>query len=235
MSLLIYSHTSSSRLQYICNFIFQELLGVGYKFTIDSEAFKAHDGPKLNYSETKFSSNEFQVVPHTLLFQKNIQEQDISCFEWNKTKAFFKSESGDFDFDIFAASFYLLSRYEEYLPHTKDEYGRFPHTASLAYREGFLNQPLVQIWIYDFAKKLQEVFPTLTLNEPSFRFTPTYDIDIAYSYKGKGWLRNVGGFLQSPSLNRISVLAGLQKDPYDVYALLHDLHPKFKLNPIYFF
>lgn len=235
MSLLIYSHTSSSRLQYICNFMLKEQLGVGYKFTIDSEAFRAHDGPKLNYSNSKFSSNEFQIVPHTLLFEKNIYDQNIQCFEWNKTKAFFKSESGDFSFDILAASFYLLTRYEEYLPHTKDEYGRFPHNASLAFREGFLNQPLVQIWMADLAKKMQAVFPTLSFKQTSFRFTPTYDIDIAYSFKGKGWLRNVGGFLKSPSLNRIAVLAGLQKDPYDVYVLLHELHSKYQLNPIYFF
>jgi hypothetical protein len=235
MSLLIYSHTSSSRLQYICDFIFQEQLGVPYKFTIDSEAFRTHDGPKLNYSDRKLSSNELQVVPHTLLFEKSIREQAIDCFEWNNSIAFFKSESDDVGFDIFAASFYLLTRYEEYLPHTKDEYGRFPHTASLAHRVGFLNKPLVQIWIADLAKKLQTVFTEISFKHPSFRFIPTYDIDIAYSFKGKGWLRNVGGFLKSPSLSRVAVLVGLQKDPYDVYQLLHELHSKHTMSAVYFF
>jgi hypothetical protein len=235
MSLLIYSHTSSSRLQYICDFIFQEQLGVRYKFTIDSEAFRIHDGPKLNYSDRKLSSNELQVVPHTLLFEKSIREQAIDCFEWNNSIAFFKSESDDVGFDIFAASFYLLTRYEEYLPHTKDEYGRFPHTASLAHRVGFLNKPLVQIWIADLAKKLQTVFTEISFKHPSFRFIPTYDIDIAYSFKGKGWLRNVGGFLKSPSLSRVAVLVGLQKDPYDVYQLLHELHSKHTMSAVYFF
>jgi hypothetical protein len=235
MSLLIYSHTSSSRLQYICDFIFQEQLGVRYKFTIDSEAFRIHDGPKLNYSDRKLSSNELQVVPHTLLFEKSIREQAIDCFEWNNSIAFFKSESDDVGFDIFAASFYLLTRYEEYLPHTKDEYGRFPHTASLAHRVGFLNKPLVQIWIADLAKKLQTVFTEISFKHPSFRFIPTYDIDIAYSFKGKGWLRNVGGFLKSPSLSRVAVLAGFQKDPYDVYQWLHELHSKHTLSAVYFF
>jgi hypothetical protein len=235
MSLLIYSHTSSSRLQYICDFIFQEQLGVRYKFTIDSEAFRTHDGPKLNYSDRKLSSNELQVVPHTLLFEKNIREQAIDCFEWNNSIAFFKSESDDVGFDIFAASFYLLTRYEEYLPHTKDEYGRFPHAASLAYRVGFLNKPLVQIWIAALAKKMQTVFPEIGFKHPSFRFIPTYDIDIAYSFKGKGWLRNVGGFLKSPSLSRVAVLVGLQKDPYDVYQLLHELHSKHTMSAVYFF
>jgi len=235
MSLLIYSHISSRRLQYICHFIFEEQLGIAHRFTIDSAAFVAHEGPKLNYSDTSFSSNEWQVVPHALLFEKNIQSQNIECFECDNYPAFFKCDAGNMDFDIFAASFYLLTRYEEYLPHNKDEYGRFPHTASLAYKEGFLNQPLVQIWIGNLAKKMMAVFPNIHFKRPSFRFIPTYDIDIAYSFKGKGWLRNIGGFLKSPSLQRIAVLAGLQKDPYDVYLLLHSLHQQQQLRPIYFF
>jgi len=69
---------------------------------------------------------------------ETIVPQPIDCFEYNGSKAFFKTE-GHFDFDIFAASFYLLSRYEEYLPHTKDMYGRFAHENAIAFKEGFLN------------------------------------------------------------------------------------------------
>jgi hypothetical protein len=235
MSLLIYSHTSSRRLQYICHFIFEEQLGIAHRFTIDSAAFKAHEGPKLNYSDTQFSSTECQVVPHALLFEKNIKEQNIQCFECKNNPAFFKCNGGDMDFDIFAASFYLLTRYEEYLPHNKDEYGRFPHTASLAFKAGFLNQPLIQIWIGHLANTMMGIFPKINFKRPSFRYIPTYDIDIAYSFKGKGWLRNAGGFLKSPSANRLAVLAGLQKDPYDVYQFLNALHQEYQLKPLYFF
>ncbi|MEX1203484.1 MAG: hypothetical protein WEA59_09585 [Ferruginibacter sp.] len=235
MSLLIYSHTSSSRLRYICNFIFQEQLGIAYKLTIDSEAFIIHQGPKINYSETSLSSNEFHLAPHQLLFEKSIHSQSIECFQWNNNIAFFKSNTGDYGFDIFAASFYLLTRYEEYLPHTKDMYGRYPHTSSLAFREGFLNKPIVQIWVSFFAKTLRSTFADITFKSSLFRCIPTYDIDIAYSYKGKGLLRNIGGFLKSPSVERLSVLTGLQKDPYDVYLYLNGLHSKHTLSPIYFF
>ena len=48
--MLIYAHTVSTRLQYICNFIFKEQLGIGFSLTIDSEGFKSHQGPKINYS-----------------------------------------------------------------------------------------------------------------------------------------------------------------------------------------
>ena len=239
--LLIYSHIVSQRLRYICVFIFKEQLGLDHKLTIDSEAFKSHEGAKINYSDSKIVEDEFFIQNHPLLFENDIKEQLIACFIANGSQAFFKTETSDFTFDIFAAAFYLLSRYEEYLPHKKDMYGRFAHENSLAYKEGFLNLPLINIWLQDFAEKLKEKSPagslrsTINFQPSTFNFIPTYDIDIAYSYKHKGLLRNTGGFLKSPSAERIKVLSGVVKDPFDCYDWLNKLHNQYHLDPIYFF
>jgi hypothetical protein len=232
---LIYSHTTSPRLQYICNFIFAELLGNDFSITIDSEEFKNYEGVKINYSNQHFEFSAFTIQPHTLLFETGIKEQAPDCFENNGSKAFFKTIGSNFSFDIFAACFYLLSRYEEYLPHTKDMYGRYAHENSLAFKEGFLLMPLVNIWVKDFAIKLKEKYSTFNIRYLPFVFVPTYDIDIAYSYKYKGLLRNIGGFFKSPSVERLIVLLGLQKDPFDSYEWLNQLHKKNNLQPIYFF
>ena len=232
---LIYSHISSARLQYICAFIFKELLGVEYELTIDSDAFKNYTGVKINYSDLKIAADEFYIKNHTLLFDHGIQEQIIDCFPFDNNKAFFKITNSDFPFDIFAASFYLLSRYEEYLPHEKDMYGRYGCENSLAYREGFLNLPIINIWMHSFSDKLKEKFSTVNFQLSTFSYQPSYDIDIAYSYKHKGLLRNIGGFLNSPSAKRIKVLAGIEKDPYDCYAWLNHLHEQHNLQPVYFF
>lgn len=233
--MLIFSRTSTSRLQYICKFIFGEQLGIGFSLTIDSEGFKKHEGPKINYSDVEMDGDIFRLKNHGLLFEKNIRPQSIECFESNGHKAFFKTTGSDLEFDVLAASFYLLSRYEEYLPHEKDMYGRYAHTNSLAFKEGFIDQPLVNHWIIAFGHALKQKFPSLVLKNNSFRFTPTYDIDIAWSYKHKGILRNLGGFFKNPSLGRLSVLSGLKKDPYDCYGFLNELHKDHRLNPVYFF
>ena len=233
--MLIFSKTSTSRLQYICKFIFGEQLGIGFSLTIDSEGFKNHEGPKINYSDVAIETDAFVLQSHGLLFEKNIKPQTIACFDSNGYKAFFKTDNSDFNFDIFATAFYLLSRYEEYLPHEKDLYGRYAHKNSIAFKEGFINKPVINKWIADFGIALQKKFPSLIIKTPAFKFTPTYDIDIAWSYKHKGLLRNVGGFLKSPSLKRLTVLTGLKKDPYDCYDYLNNLHGEFKLDPIYFF
>ena len=189
--ILIYSHTISTRLQYICKFILEEQLGLEFSFTIDSESFKKHDGPKINYSDLEIEGDIFIIKNHSLLFEKNIKEQNIACFELNDYKAFFKTANSDFPFDIFAASFYLLSRYEEYLPHEKDMYGRYAHENSLAFKEDFLRQPLINIWISNFSASLKNKFTALNPQHLYFKYTPTYDIDIAWSYKSKGILRNI--------------------------------------------
>lgn len=236
---LIYSHITSARLQYICHFIFKELMGVEFRITVDSEEFKNHTGVKINYSDRKIDTAQdgpvFNIQGNSLLFDEIIIQQEIICFDVHGTKVFFRTHNSDFPFDIFAASFYLVTRYEEYLPHEKDMYGRFDHKNSLAFKEDFLNIPLVNIWVAEFAKKLKERFSIFNPQYSIFNIEPTYDIDIAYSYKHKGFLRNMGGFLRSPSMERIKVLQGSQKDPFDIYVWLQELHNRYHLDPLYFF
>jgi hypothetical protein len=231
----IYSHTTNARLQYICKFIFTELLNVDFKITIDSEEFKNHDDVCINYSAKKIKNEELGIRNIDLLFEENVIAQEIQCFTTNNYKAFFKVDDSDFDFDIFAAVFYLLSRYEEYLPNVKDDYGRYDHKNSLAYRENFLQLPLINIWVKHFAQVIKTKFPTFKVQSSTFNFLPTYDIDMAYSYKHKGVVRNIGGFFKKPSLERIKVLLGLQKDPFDSYDWINKLHETYNLNAVYFF
>ena len=232
---LIYSHTSSPRLQYITNFIFKTLLGTDYRITIDSEEFINAPGVKINYNNDPLDKAGFHIVSHTLLFENGIKEQNTRCVPGKDYPVFYTTEGGDLRFDIFAASFYLLSRYEEYLPHHKDIYGRYAHGQSLAFKSGFLNVPLINTWVNGLASHLKESFPGFEIHPPVFKFLPTYDIDIAYSFRHKGLLRNMGGFLKSPSATRLKVLTGLKADPYDCYEWLNSIHHMYRLEPVYFF
>jgi hypothetical protein len=232
--LLIYTAQSNTRLQYICKFIFDEMLHTSYSITIDDINFDKYDGNKINYSERVFE-NSFQIKPHILLFETEIKEQTIECFDYQNYKAFFKTIGNDFSFDIFAAVFYLISRYEEYLPHTKDIYGRYTHENSLAHKENFLHIPLVNIWINNFAAFLKNRFSNLSFLPSTFNYLPTYDIDMAWSYKEKGFVRNTLGFLKNPSLKRLSTLIGKNEDPFDCYDFLDGLHTQYNLKPLYFF
>ncbi len=239
--LLLYTNTITPRLQYVTDFISKELFESPILLTTDKQGYLEYTGPRLNYSATDFSEQEFFIQAHALLFETGIQPQTIQCFEVNFNKAFFQTR-GDFSFDLLSAIFYLLSRYEEYLPYQEDSFGRYAHVNSLAYKENFLNQPLINLWLNDFKKALLQKFPSLTFKRSRFKFIPTYDIDIAYSYKSKGWKRNVSGGLRSimqgrwsELTERIKVLQGERKDPYDAYEWLDALHLYCKVKPVYFF
>src|ERR1700730_1497062 len=152
--MILFSENITNRLQYVCDFIGKEILKKPIIVTRDKAIFIQYDGLKINYSRVSISSEEFYLPPHPILFENDIKQQQIKCRELNGTKIFFQTKSGDFPFDIFAATFFLLSRYEEYLPHEKDEYGRFSHKVSIAHREGFLHLPLVNFWLDDFIHPL---------------------------------------------------------------------------------
>jgi hypothetical protein len=231
---LIYSHITSPRLQYICNFIFTDVLHTPFSITVNSAALEQHDGIAINYSTLTIPS-AFTITPTGLLFENDIKHQKIDCFIHNDHTAFFKNTGAGYAFDIFAATFYLLSRYEEYLPHNKDSYGRYAHENALAFKENFLRQPLVNIWLKHLAAALQKKFPAHAFILSHFKFIPTYDIDIAWSYKHKGAIRNIGGFFKQPSIARIQVLLNTKADPFNSYSWLHQLHTKYVLHPIYFF
>jgi len=238
---IVYANKITPRLQYVTDFIGKQITGEPLQLTTDTFFFNDYNGPKINYGYEAISNDELLVINYPLLFENTIKKQKIDCFKVNDFTAFYRSE-GDYPFDIFSAVFYLLSRYEEYLPYEKDEYGRYAHENSVAYKQGFLNIPLVNIWIEDFKKTLKKKFPVLNFKPSTFSFQPTYDIDEAYAFKHKSLAKTIGGIARSAvggqwSLikERVKVIQDKSDDPYAVYDWMDKLHEESNLKPLYFF
>lgn len=249
---LIYSHTTSPRLQYVVDFL-SGYYGQNFKLIYDEEKFiKSNEICKINYSHHRLVPGEIFILSNVLLFETTVRPVKIECFQINKNrpdgyhspngyKAFFKT-SGDFEFDIFAGIFFILTRYEEYLPYKKDEFGRFPHQASVAYKEDFLHLPLINIWLEDFRSLISSKNPQFQIPGSQFQFIPTYDIDIAWSYRNKGSMNNAGNILKSilklkfaQARHRFKVIQKKLDDPFDSYEWMDRLHSQYDLKPIYFF
>lgn len=233
--MLVYTPTITSRIEYIFQYL-KEITGLSFELTESVTRYSNTSDPKINYSSQKITEKEYQIIPCGLLLEKGIRIVEIEINHSGGIPYFFKTP-GTFPFDLPAAIFYLISRYEEYLPFKPDLYGRYPHENSLASKENFLNRPLVDEWMNKWAKDLQAFFPSIHLDSYSFRFLATYDIDIAWSYKNKGWIRNLGGILKSPRtfLKRIRVLIGKEKDPFDCYNTLYEVHKGKESDTLYFF
>ncbi len=240
--LLIYSHKNSKRLQYILKLIFTDLMGIDYIFTTSIEEFKNSDQPRLSYTNNQII-DELYLSSKNLLFETDIRHQELQFIDYLNIPSPFPvyHEKSILPFDMFAASFLFISRYEEYLPHKKDHHKRFDAKESLAFQKGFLHKPVINIWAKELHRILKNRFPKLNEYKGKYKYTPTYDIDIAWSFKNKGLTRNLGGlFRDILHFNwkqvklRILVLNDKVKDPYDTYHIQHRWTGKYKLKPIYF-
>lgn len=242
-TILIYAEGITPRVKYIFDLIFRGLLHVTYEVVVDVAQFEKHEGVKLSYSEERIGDS-FHVCPVHLLFEtglSNQQEEMGAPSVWEGVKIFYKTASEDFPFDVFAASFYLVTRYEEYLKIRKDKYGRFSASSSLAYKYGFLKEPVVNIWAIHLAQFIQQKYPSFQYRLNEFRHLPTIDIDNAWAYKNRG-LRGMLMLAKSLMLFRfkdfstkLSIISGQSKDPYDSYDLMDAMHSRSVEKPIFFF
>ncbi|MBN1986205.1 MAG: polysaccharide deacetylase family protein [Prolixibacteraceae bacterium] len=240
--ILFYSEDINPRIDYIARLIFTQILGIEVTFTSNSSRFQKYDQPKINYSYEKFG-DEFYIKPHRLLYCKALINPDFKSVWVDGEKYFFESsEDSDLPFDLFAASFYLVTRHEEYLERERGKYKRYPAEKSVLSKYGLLKKPVVNIWARLLAQKLQKKFPELFFPEPRFRFYSTIDIDNAWAYLHKGFWRSAGAIAKSAvkgeaaeARKRFGVLAGSQPDPYDTYEYLDNVFKGNEDKVLFFF
>jgi len=240
--LLIYTHKITLRTKYIFNFFFKDMYEIPFQITQSEGEFSKWEGPKINYSQQAFS-NELFVKSSGIICEQGIKEQSISIGEWKGNKTLFKTDASfEIPFDIFSAVFYLITRYEEYLPHIRDKYDRFEAESSIAYQHDFLEKPIVNDWLIEFGEILKAKFPNLKLKQHKYKYISTIDIDNAYAFKQKGVMRTFGGYGRSivnffweDFTERTKVLFGKMKDPYDTYDEQLEIQKKYGLQVIYFF
>lgn len=240
--ILIYTHKVTPRLKYIFNLIFKDCLGLTFEFCNHIDDYKLYEGNKFSYTSSEIESR-LHITAHSLLFESGIKEQTIQIQNHDVYfKYFFKTYNSSLPFDVFAASFYLVVRYEEYLPFLPDSFNRYEAESSLAYQSDFLHLPLVNLWIREFETTLLKHFPLLKITRPNYSYTSTIDIDNAYKFKQKGLMRTIGGYLKSiikfdkeDFTQRTSVLLGHVKDPFDSYDYQLEIQKKYNLKTIYFY
>ncbi len=240
--LLIYAHDYSPRLQFIFEFIFTQVIGVKWSLTHDEAALLTHEGPVLAYSKDKLEGVPY-IKSHTILFEEGVKEQELVVSQWGDYRVFFQTDKESvLPFDLFAASFYLMTRYEEYLDFEPDKYGRYPAEASIAYRKNFIQRPVVDLWAYMLRDQLKKRYPDLTFEKRTFAFLPTLDVDQAFAVRGKGFIRIAGSIVRDlfclrfrDIYHKILVIKGTERDPFDSFDYIDEVHQTFSLKPIFFF
>ena len=133
----------------------------------------------------------------------------------------------------------MLSRYEEYLPHRKDEHGRYLSEQSIIVQHEWTATPKVEEWIDLLWEWLRAKFENLERKSSTFEAKVTVDVDQLFALKAKGLVRSmlaVGKDLAGGGLGqRIAVASGRQKDPNDIYDRIIDAVGKSRASSMFFF
>ena len=165
--------------KYIMDIIFGEFLGLEYEIVFSSEflvfsdwEIELENGNKLIFEDhffNKFPNDleylKLENIPNTIKHQlktKNqyIPENDIPIiYGSNKLETSNqKPKTITCGIDIFASSFFMLTRWEEYVNKNRDNHDRFPVYESLAFKNKFLGRPIVN----EYVEMLKNILLELT-------------------------------------------------------------------------
>jgi hypothetical protein len=236
----ILCRNKTSRLEYVVLFL-SETTGIHFSLVTHVERPDPH-ALIINYHEQPVRG-AFNVYSTGLLFESGLKTFEPEVSNNQKGIYLFPAPAGfNIGFDIFSGIFFLLSRYEEYLPFKSDKFGRFEAGESLAFKKGFLSEPVVDQWMLLLQKSLTLSFPGLQFPERKYNLLATFDVDNPWAYLHKGILRTFFGLLKTiitidyaGLTKRMNVFTGKMPDPFDTYAYISELENRTGVLSLFFF
>ncbi len=226
--LLIYTPHITPRIQYIMQYVFEEQFGLTYEIINDEEEFiRKNSEQKIIYARKNIEDGIYFFCCD-LLFETNIHELDINSGQISNNIVLFKHfEKDALGFDVFAAVFYLISRYEEYLQRPTDKFGNYDFKNSILNGLNCMHIPVVEQWMNMLKEVLVEKFPSLQFKQATTKFALSFDVDVAYAYRNRSLVRTIGGIIKKIiSLNfsdftrQILTIFHVRKDMFDTYQYI---------------
>ncbi len=222
--LLIYMDEPSPRAKYVIEHVLHQVLGWDLMMVDDAETFRSSVGPKLFYGRSDPGAGVFHIPSSGWLNNTGIEPFEPELVMDGELPVIFRDQNG---FDLFAAVFHLISRYEEYLDHEKDQHARMRSRDHFMVKHELAGRPIVDHWIMRTAHAIRSQFPELPAPDRRYQHVVTADIDNGLKYLGRPFWKQGGAALRdlvkgSPSLaqERIAVLLGARPDPFADQSVL---------------
>lgn len=189
---------------YIVRTLFVDFLGIDVEITpvFDADVYTIYcPGKIVEFKDHFFAKNNIdKLYTEENLPQKSIEisfdflnQNNLICL-WGTGGYKENKHIVHFDFDVFASAFFMLARWEETLPTSKDKHGRFTGSQSIAYKNRFLHRAIVN----EYADFLWEVVVYCGFKgarkKHHFQIIPTHDIDsLEYwnAKRKKDFLKNI--------------------------------------------
>lgn len=150
--------------------------------------------------------------------------------------------------DVFGSAFFMVTCYQEVVVATRDAFGRFPASSSLAHGEGFLGLPIVDAYVEVLWQALRRRWPRLERKPRRFRLSLTHDVDRPLSFLGRtvsdlvrqlgadALVRRDGGLI----VRRVRSWARIPRsdhrlDPYNTFDFLMGISERHAIASAFYF
>ncbi len=242
--------------EYIIDIIFDEFFGLEYQIIIGTGNYEIilDNGSKLIFEDhffTKYSNDleylKVENIPSKINFTTNkfIQEDDIPVIFGKSFLEIRNSDSIICGIDMFASSFFMLTRWEEYVNKTRDAHKRFPATESLAFKNNFLDRPIVNEYVEMLKNMMLSLDKNIVFKKKNFKLFLTHDVDELYQWKSwKHVLRvGLGDIIKRRSISlafeRIAEYFLIKRekinDPFDTFDWLMDKSESISIKSRFYF
>ena len=178
--------------KYILDIFFNEFLGLSYRIVENTDIknweIELENGSKLiiedhffNKYPTELNYLKLENIPSKVEYIENkfTPEDDIPIIYGN-SKLKIQDKKVICGIDIFASSFFMLTRWEEYVNRNRDNHDRFPANESFAFKNNFLDRPIVNEYLEILKILLLQLDCGLTFKQYKFTKNISCDVDIPY-------------------------------------------------------
>ncbi len=241
--------------KYIITIILDELLGIDYKIEIEDRKnyeIILQNGNKLIIEDHFFSKFpkdleylQLENIPKKIEFGKNwfIVEENIPII-YGINKLITNAQSISCGIDVFASSFFMLTRWEEYVNTIRDNHNRFPAYASLAYQNNILDRPIINEYIEMLWNMLRYLGINQKRKKRDFKLILTHDVDHVFKYSS--WInrvKEIGGDIAKRRnfklayfhfMRQIEVSMNRKRDPFDTFDYLMDISERNNTKSYFF-
>lgn len=257
--LLIPNNNVAERI-FAVNVILSDFLGLNFKLQLGETKFAAEitleNGNKLCIEDHFFCAFN---TPLSYLCKEHIPQQ-IQYITCNRNPFIYENDlpilfgNGNLDIsnseitcgiDIFALTFFMLTRWEEYVISERDSHGRFPAKSSLAGKFNILHRPIVNEIVEMFWAMLVHLGIRQIRNNRQFEMLITHDVDDALLWHSLYFfIKKLGGdFIKRFDLKAViydlksyyKTRFNGQLDPYNSFNFLMQCADKHRLQAYFFF
>jgi len=230
--------------KYILDIFFNEFLGLDFKIEEQTDCknwkIQLQNGLELIVEDhffNKFPQDleylNLENIPKKIEFTQNTftPEKDIPVIFGNSLLEITKNRIVC-GIDIFASSFFMLARWEEYVNRNRDKHNRFPATESLAFKNGFLDRPVVNEYLELLKNMFLQLDSSLNFKKREYQLFLTHDVDELYQWKSWKHIFRValGDIIKRKSLSlafeRVAEFFLIKRDkiddPFDTFDWLMD-------------